>query len=364
VRRVLAVYVSGHGFGHATRTAHVLHAVRVFEPNLPICVVSQAPDRIFREVVSEPLEYRHLQCDVGLAQRDALTIDEDGTIARWREFEAGRAERVGAEAAWLRGAGARLVLGDIPPLAFEAAAAAGVPSVALGNFSWDWIYAHLARRVAAFREPSDAAREAYARAGLLLQLPFSGDLSAFPHRQSIPMVARPQRRPRAETRRLLGLVDADVAVMLSFGGIGFPLFDLKALAPLRDIVFLVETEREDLPPNVRALTDTFLSGRGLRFLDLVGGANVIVTKPGYGIVTDAIAARTPLVYTERGDFPEYPIMAAEMKRYVAAAYVSNRDLKEGRLEAALREALAAPMPPAPDLSGAEAAARRIVERLR
>jgi L-arabinokinase len=360
---VLAVYVSGHGFGHATRTAHVLRAVRVVAPSLPIKVVSAAPERIFRDVVSDPLEYRSLQCDVGLVQADALTIDEKATVERCREFAAGMPARVAQEAAWLRGAGARLVLGDIPPLAFEAAAAAGVPSVALGNFSWDWIYAHIARRVAAFREPSDAAREAYARAGLLLELPFSGDLSAFPSRERIPMVARPQRRPRAEARRLLGLGDADVGVLLSFGGIGFPGFDLGALAPLRDFVFLVETERGDLPSNVRALTDAFLSERGLRFLDLVGGANVIVTKPGYGIVTDAIAARTPVVYTERGDFPEYPIMAAEMKRYVAAAYVSNRELKEGRIEAALREALAAPMPAPPDLSGAEAAARRIVERL-
>jgi hypothetical protein len=338
--------------------------VRVVEPSLPITVVGTAPRRIFDDVVSDPLEHRHLQCDVGLAQKDALTIDEDATIARCRDFEAGMPARVAQEADWLRRAGARLVLGDIPPLAFEAASAAGVPSVALGNFSWDWIYAHIARRVAAFREPSDAAREAYSKTGLLLQLPFAGDLSAFPSREPIPMVAREQRRPGAEVRGALGLADGETAVLLSFGGIGFPMFDLEALAPLRDFVFLVETEREDLPPNVRALADAFLSGRGLRFLDLVGGADVIVTKPGYGIVTDAIAARTPLVYTERGDFPEYPIMAAEMKRYVAAAHVSNRDLKEGRIEAALREALAAPMPAPPDLSGAEAAAQRIVARLR
>ena len=33
-----------------------------------------------------------------------------------------------------------LVVGDVPPLAFEAAAEAGVDSVAVANFSWDWIY--------------------------------------------------------------------------------------------------------------------------------------------------------------------------------------------------------------------------------
>ena len=360
---MLAAYVSGHGFGHATRTAEVLRAVRVLEPNLPISVVSLAPERIFRDAVSEPLQYRRVQCDVGLAQRDALTMDEEATIGRWRAFEEETPARVSREAEWLRNARAGVVVADIPPLAFAAAAAAGVPSVGVTNFSWDWIYQHLARRIPAFREPSEAAREAYSKAGLLLELPFAGDLSAFPKRERIPMVARPQRCPREETRRALGLGAADVAVLLSFGGIGFADFDPNVLAELREYVFLVETDRRELPTNVIALSDRVVAARGLTFLDVIGGADAIVTKPGYGIVTDAIAAGTRLVYTERGDFPEYDVMVTEMRNYLPTAHVANEDLRAGRLEAPLREVFAEARPATPDLSGAEVAARRIVERL-
>jgi L-arabinokinase len=363
VAPVLAVYVSGHGFGHATRTAHVLRAVRALGPDLPIAVASSVPERIFRDAVSGPLECRVLQCDVGLAQKDALAIDEEATVERCRAFEREMPARVAREAEWLRRAGARLVLADIPPLAFRAAAAAEVPIVGLGNFSWDWIYAHLARRVPGFREPSDAAREAYSRAGLLLELPFAGDLSAFPKRQRIPLVARPQRRPREETRRALGLAEGETAVLLSFGGIGFPGFDPSALAGLPQFTFLLETERPDLPANVKALSDRVLAARGLSFLDVVGGADVIVTKPGYGIVTDAIAAGTRLVYTERGDFPEYEVMVGEMPRYLPTAHVSNEDLRAGRLDEAVRVVRSLPWPSRPDLSGAEAAARRLQEWL-
>ncbi len=56
-----------------------------------------------------------------------------------------------------------------------------------------------------------------------------------------------------------------------------------------------------------------------------------MTKPGYGIVSDCIGARTRLVYTERGDFPEYPIMVAEMPRYLPAVHVSNDALRAGRI---------------------------------
>ena len=50
-------------------------------------------------------------------------------------------ERADREAAALQETRVDLVVGDIPPLAFEAAGRAGIPSIALGNFTWDWIYA-------------------------------------------------------------------------------------------------------------------------------------------------------------------------------------------------------------------------------
>ena len=96
------------------------------------------------------------------------------------------------------------------------------------------------------------------------------------------------------------------------------------------------------------------------YQDLVRAADVVVTKPGYGIVSDAIAAGTRIVYTERGDFPEYPILVAEMPRYVPCAHVGNQDFLAGLWRAAIESVLARPVPPPPDLRGAETASRRLV----
>ena len=355
----LVAYVSGHGFGHSTRTAEVLRAVREAAPREPLAVVTSAPESLFREAAFGPFAYRRLACDVGLVQKGALVIDEDETLARARAFEAERPRLVESEAAWLRAAGATLVLADVPPLAFEAAAAAGVPSVGLANFSWDWIYRHLAQRRAGFEEPSRRAAAAYAQAGLLLQLPFAGDLAAFPRREAIPMVARRRQRARAEARRLLGFGDAPT-VLVSFGGLGLPDFDPRVLAGLSRYRFVLETDEHPLPANVRGVTRLRLAGLGLRYLDLIGAADVVLTKPGYGIVTDCIAAGTRILYTDRGDFPEYPILAAEMPRYLPCAHVSNEDVRRGLLEEALDAVLGAPFPPPPRLDGAEVAAQRLL----
>ena len=356
---MLVAYVSGHGFGHATRTAEVLRAVRQEAPDLPLAVATTAPEALFRESVGDPFTYRRLVTDVGLAQRGALVIDEEATLERWRRFEAERPVLVEAEAEWLREVGGKAVLADIPPMAFEVAERAGVPGVGLANFSWDWIYGHICRRNAAFGEPARAAASAYARAQLLLELPFAGDLGAFPRREPIPMVARRPRRPRDETRRLLDLGSGPV-VLLSFGGLGLPGFAPRVLAGLEAFRFVLEAAEDDLPANVRAVSRGGLEAVGLAYRDVIAAADVVVTKPGYGIVTDCIAAGVRLVYTDRGDFPEYPILVDGMARYVPCAYVTNDDVQEGRLGAALAQVLEAPVPPPPRLDGAEVAARRLL----
>src|SRR5688572_9753485 len=120
---MLAAYVSGHGFGHATRVAEVLREVRQRAPDLPLAVVTSGPEALYRSAVAGPLVFRPVACDVGLAQRDALVIDEAGTVERWRAFDAGQGERIAREAEWMRESVVRVALADIPPLAFAAAAA-------------------------------------------------------------------------------------------------------------------------------------------------------------------------------------------------------------------------------------------------
>ena len=358
---MLAVYVSGHGYGHATRVGEVLRETRMADPSLPIAVVTSGPEALYRRAVPGRIDFRAEACDTGLAQHDALVIDEAGTADAWRRFQAGYDARVEREARWLAETGARVVLGDIPPLAFDAAAEASVPSIALANFSWDWIYRHLAARQSVLHEAADRAAAAYARCGLLLELPFAGDLAAFPRRARIPLVARHPRVARAGARQRLG-VDGTV-VLISFGGLGLPGFEAAVLARMPAFTFLVSDAAGDLPENVRRVGTAEMEAAGLEYVDLVGAADVVVTKPGYGIVTDAIAAGTRMIYTERGDFPEYPILVREMAHWLACTHVTNEALLRGAFGDAIEALAAQPMPAPPPLDGAGHAAERILAAL-
>ena len=176
-------------------------------------------------------------------------------------------------------------------------------------------------------------------------------------------MARAPELEKAEARRRLGL-DARPVVLLSFGGVGMPGLDPAALGRLDEYLFLLTGQAGGgAAPNVRRLEAGDLAAAGLYYPDLVGAADVVVSKPGYGIVTDCIGARTRLVYTDRGDFPEYPVLVSEMTRYLPVAFASNEDVRTGRLDESLRQVMALPFPEPPPANGAAVAADRIVTAL-
>jgi UDP-N-acetylglucosamine:LPS N-acetylglucosamine transferase len=109
--------------------------------------------------------------------------------------------------------------------------------------------------------------------------------------------------------------------------------------------------------------DAFLTG-SFRYEDLVAASDVVVTKPGYGIIAECIASATPMLYTSRGHFREYELLVREMPKYLRCQFISQPDLFAGRWRSAL-EALVAQPAPKHEIAtnGADVVAHEIVEML-
>lgn len=152
-------------------------------------------------------------------------------------------------------------------------------------------------------------------------------------------------------------------MLLSFGGLGLDALDLSVVEAMGDTLFLAESAGRGSGRNVRRFERSELRDLGAGYLDLVRAADVIVTKPGYGIVTDALACGTRIVYTERGDFPEYPILVREMQTMIPCEHVANADLLAGRLTEPIERVMERAVPPPPPLHGATEAALRILSVL-
>lgn len=373
----IAFYISGHGFGHATRDIELLNALGRRRPELGVVVRTAAPKWLFDLTLTRPVDWAPLECDTGIVQLDSLRLDAAETMRRACRFHETLDARAADEAAWLRARGIRLVLGDIPPLAFAAARAAGLPSVAIGNFTWDWIYEAYRAEMPDGCTLIERLRESYASASLALRLPMHGGFDACPRVVDLPFIARKSRHAPGQVRAALRLPSDRPLVLLSFGGYGLASLDVDAAAAASDYTFVLTADvtasrRSDevpaagierpLPPNVILVDERGLYDEGWRYEDLVAAVDVVMTKPGYGIIAECAANGTAIVYTSRGHFVEYDVLVREMPRWLRCAFISNDDLLAGRWHAALDDVLRQPAPPEQaDVTGAERAVDLILD---
>jgi len=356
----IVFYISGHGFGHASRQVEVINALSELRPDLGVIIRSAVDPALLERTVRGPYELRPGACDSGVVQTDSVSHDDEATIRQAIAFHRTLASRADDEARGLRGADITLVVGDIPALAFEVASRLSVPSLAIANFTWDWIYEAMPGLTDRAPDLVPVIRQAYARATLALELPMAGGLEVFPTRRPIPFIARRATRSRGETRERFGLpLDRPVA-LLSFGGYGLPALDLRAIDCL-DRWTIVTTDRTSAggaagPAGVVRIPETAFLQTGFRYEDLVGAADVVITKPGYGIIAECAASGTAILYTSRGDFREYDVLVREMPRYVRNRFIAQPDLFAGRWGEALEQLMRQQMPAPANTNGAAIAA--------
>jgi L-arabinokinase len=327
----LAWYISSHGYGHASRDIEIINALLRLRGDLRIVLRTSVDPGFVRASAGRSLDIEAVQVDTGVAQIDSLTPDEDRTARDAAAFYAAFDERVDAEAAWLRTVGARLVVGDIPPLAFAAADRARLPSAAVGNFTWDWIYAGYPHFDELAPGVIDVIAQAYRKATLALRMPLHGGFETMRAvTRDIPLVARQSGLGRDEVRRRLGVSGGRPVVLPSFGGFGLALSltDLEA----RGEMTLLDDDAGRL------------TSLGLRYEDLVAAADVVVSKLGYGIASECIANDTALVYAPRGRFVEQDVLVRELPQVLRCAPISTADLRAGRWHAAIEAVLALPAP--------------------
>jgi L-arabinokinase len=392
----IVFYVSGHGLGHASRDIEIIHEIVRSNPEVRIVVRTAVAKWFFDASLRVPIEVQPFEADTGIVQIDSLRLDEDQTARRAARFYADFDRRADEEAARLRDVQPSIVVGDIPPLIFTAAHRAAVPSVAISNFTWDWIYGGYPQFERLAPGVIERIRTAYTLATRALRLPLNGGFEPMKDvLEDIPLIARHSTRGRADTRRALGLDEGKTVVLASFGGygLGLPYDDIAEAGRFT----LIVTDRDpstgsgssrtvagpslssgDPRDEARGeatvrpaqgrllrLASRDLATRGLRYEDLVATADVVVSKPGYGIVSECIANGAALLYTSRGRFREHDMFVAEMPKVLRCRYISQEDLFAGRWDDQVDALLGQPLPPERlGTDGAGVAASAIIQRAR
>lgn len=318
----IAYYISSHGFGHAARQSAIIR--QLAERDLPIFVRSAAPQKFF----DFPNVQTHEQAyDVGLIQPDALHVDVEASFAAYQSILDDKTTIIQQEVAFIQKNQIKLVVSDMPPLAFEVAAQANIPSVAITHFTWDWVYDHYSTDYPQFQPIIAGIREMYGKATLALQLPFSHKFDMFPHIEPIPLLANEPTKNRSEICQELNIPTDNKIGLLSMGGMSWRGGGIDTLDQLVDWTFLVTPtiwEASNQPENFRLIPTDYPN-----YHDLIAAADMVVGKAGGSTVSECVAHHTACIYTIREDYRENELLDAALRKHTNSHFISKQEFEQG-----------------------------------
>ena len=319
--RCFAFFVTPHGFGHASRAAAVAESLTRRLAPCQFEFFTTVPKHHVAASV-ENFHYQTLNCDVGMVQTDALSIDLTKTLQRLNSFLPFDPNEVQRIVDYLKRQCCIAVISDISPLGLQVAREAALPSVLVENFTWDWIY-----RGYALDHPQMGTHAAYlssifACADLHLQC------QPICHQKpdsilTSPVSRRFQKKP-GTVRSQLGLSAATKMVFISMGGTPHSLPDLQILARhYSDITFVIAGHYPTriVPPNIRLLP----INAPVFHPDLIRSANVVIGKVGYSTIAEVYQAGVPFGYFSRPEDPEMDPLLAFLKEKIHGIHLKNSE---------------------------------------
>ena len=189
--------------------------------------------------------------------------------------------------------GADLIVTDIDPLPVRAAEENRLPALAIGNFTWDWI---LQRMCPGLTEETSRISRMYSW-GTYLKLPMGPDHSPFQRKEGIPLLRGGPEGDPDRVRDLLPKTGIKCLVAFRHLPSGFPEVPPDGIEPFTSLPGPV-------PQGWPNIHHVILAERGASFADLLAAADMVIAKPGYGIVSQILAMGKPAVLLQRGAFPE------------------------------------------------------------
>ena len=339
----------------------VLNALRDLVPGVTAILRTTVPASFFHDRLTIPWELSPAQQDIGCIQDGPLKIDIDATWIAHQRFHQTWDARLSNEVSAIRAASPALVIADIPYLAIEAGSRAHIPTIALASLTWDLVlkeYCHASDH--AQPQLIDRIRESYAHADRALRITPAPKIDAFSNMIDIGPIATPAAPERHRLASALNLVPNEKTVLVGFGGIALTSLPLEQMEQLHHYRFLIDSP---VPPGFFRIHS--IETLPLSFKTLLASVDVIMTKPGYGTLVEAVALHQPVVYVRRYNFADEQPLVDYLHRYGRGMELSLDDFVKGRWEAALRTVLDLPTPttPPPSATGAADAATILAKSL-
>jgi hypothetical protein len=289
------------------------------------------PASFFHDRLEISWSLQSVQQDVGCIQKGPLDIDIARTWEALLHFHEGWESRLSSEVADLKAAAPRIVLTDTAYLAAAAAKRAGTPGVVLASFTWSDVLAAFDGAGAPPHQAALAAmQQAYGEADMGLRIAPGLPLAGVRDVHDIGPVAEPAQSKRDELRSLLKCRADERLVLVGFGGIPLESLPWDEMAKLEGYRFIVDGVPAGSSPSMKPL-----SALPFSFKTVLGSVDIVMTKPGYGTIVEAVTVGVPVVYIRRYNFADETPLVDFLHRFGHGHELSRQDFFSGDWQAAL-----------------------------
>lgn len=356
----IAFFITSHGFGHAARAAAVMNAIHERWSFVHFDLFTEVPEWFFSESLDAVFTYHRLKTDIGLVQSSPLTMDLPRTIAALDAFLPFQEQQVGELSKTLIERECLLVLCDISPLGISVGQRAGITTILIENFTWDWIYQAYQASFPRFEYHCNLLADIFFTANQRIQ---AGPVCVpQPASFRVPPIARRPRQTIAETRERLGISNEDRMVLITMGGIPERFRSIDKLSHFdADIQFVIPGPFHDIPLEGEKTGHVTLLPHASMYYhpDLVQAANAVIGKIGYSTLAEVYHAGVPFGYITRDDFAEAEILTDFVRHHMAGFPVSADAFQAATWLDTIEELLSMSSPRQKSPDGARIAAKHI-----
>ena len=330
----IGCFISSHGFGHATRTCAILDAL-ARKTAISAHLFTAVNESVFSHSLA-PF-YHHPQItDVGFVQHDAFHIDIKSTLDGLTQLLPFETQNVTDLAHQCRRFS--FILCDISALGIAVAEHAGIPSVLVENFTWDWLYTPYVERYPKLGVYCSYLKNHYERADYHIQTapccsPSKADLHCGPIFRSFketPDIIR--ARFNSAGRKI---------VLITLGGIGFTPAFIDILAKHDNYYFIVTGQQASGPKGENIFLLSSLSD--FYHPDLINCSDLVVFKAGYSTLAECYQSGKPTICIGREGFPESSVLESFARQTMHSKIISQADFISGKWLSLLPEIVHSPV---------------------
>ncbi|GGL56208.1 glycosyltransferase [Sporolactobacillus putidus] len=328
--KTICYYVSDYGFGHAARSIAVIRFLCRVRKDIRVIICTSFAYSFMNAslkqlIVQRQVSMRQVRNDMGyILKRDSLIPDNELLRKEYDAFVHRMSESVEEEIEFLRNCKADLVIGDIPPIPFKAAHLLSIHSIGISNFTW-----YTAYRDALSEKELQPLFDCYTQ---------MDDFFALPGSQERPWG---QKRNRAfgffsrcteteDVRSIQTRVNPEGSKKIIFFGLGMKIEteDLTAypLWKSKNCVFIVSNHTHVEGDNIYKIPSGYNETQ-----NFIAASDVVISKPGWGTIAEAVCTNKPLVLVARENVTEDRNTINYLQRHNGCELVKWESLKDYQL---------------------------------